>query len=302
MASALTNILVVGGNGFIGSAVCRAALAKGMSVTSVSSSGRPWTTPKGHSPAWTSQVNWRRGDAFNPESFASELEKADGVVHTLGTLLEDGAYKQAIRDGDIFGVTRSLMGGASNPLKASGGGLYDKLNRDAALRVCEAYTNTASPVEGVSKPFVYISAEDIFRPIVPARYIESKREAEAGIEALVTARSGFRGVYIRPSLVYHAHFRPLTTPLAVLLEFSSKMQAKLPSSVPSPSSILRRFGMQSVPNALEIPPVHVDHVGEAVCVALERGDVRGVVGVDGMRELIGWRQSSAGDGQFAGMH
>lgn len=60
----------------LGSAVCRAALARGMQVTSVrcattptsrplrfaddrvscSSSGTPYTTPKGHSPAWTSKV------------------------------------------------------------------------------------------------------------------------------------------------------------------------------------------------------------------------------------------------------
>jgi len=52
----LQKILVVGGNGFIGSAVCKAALARGMEVTSISSSGRPYRTPKGHTPAWASKV------------------------------------------------------------------------------------------------------------------------------------------------------------------------------------------------------------------------------------------------------
>ena len=48
--------------------------------------------------------------------------------------------------------------------------------------------------------------------------------------------------------------------------------------------------LDSVANALTIPPIHVDHVAEAICIAAEnaRSDVRGVVGVDEMRELIGW--------------
>ncbi len=94
MESIIQKILVVGGNGFVGkticitanlrgiytppgSAVCKSALARGFQVTSIrfviyaihdayflisttikshSSSGRPYTTPKGHSPAWTSKV------------------------------------------------------------------------------------------------------------------------------------------------------------------------------------------------------------------------------------------------------
>lgn len=56
------------------------------------------------------------------------------------------------------------------------------------------------------RPFVYVSAEDIFRPAIPARYIETKREAERGIEQLMSLNSQFRGVYIRPSV-----FTPLIT-------------------------------------------------------------------------------------------
>jgi len=56
MKPLVQKVLVVGGNGFIGSAVCKAALVREMQVTSISSSGRPYQTPKGHSPTWTSQV------------------------------------------------------------------------------------------------------------------------------------------------------------------------------------------------------------------------------------------------------
>lgn len=48
-------------------------------------------------------------------------------------------------------------------------------------------------------------------------------------------------------------------------------------------------------NALVLPPIHVDHVAEAICVALdnERVDVRGAVGVREMRRLIGWAEKGS---------
>lgn len=75
-----------------------------------------------------------------------------------------------------------------------------------ALRVAEAFIeSTPDPsfqIEG-PRPFIYLSAEDIFRPIIPARYIETKREAEAGIESMVQHRpEEYRGVYIRPSALH----------------------------------------------------------------------------------------------------
>ena len=47
-------------------------------------------------------------------------------------------------------------------------------------------------------------------------------------------------------------------------------------------------------NALTIPPIHVDHVAEAICVALDSSvkPVRGVIGVREMREMIGWSDST----------
>ncbi|KAG7452450.1 NAD(P)-binding protein [Guyanagaster necrorhizus] len=309
---ALKKILVVGGNGFIGSAVCRAALAKGMQVTSVSSSGRPYRTPKGHSPTWTEKESRSLSFSHEDDTLTAcecALQDANGVVHTLGTLLDDGKYKTAVNEGSLSGLVGSLIG-SQNPLEKKTTSGYESLNRDAALRVCEAFVNSG-PAEGLSRrPFVYISAEDIFRPIIPARYIETKREAEAGIDSLVSQKPGqFRGVYIRPSLVYHAHFRPLSTPFAALLEFSAVMHSKVPRGIPTPSSVLRSIGSalavpevtNSMSNALTIPPIHVDHVAEAVCVALENDAVSGAVGVREMREMIGW-MATPSDGSLNGAH
>lgn len=45
-------------------------------------------------------------------------------------------------------------------------------------------------------------------------------------------------------------------------------------------------------NTMTIPPIHVDHVAEAICIAVDpaRSDVKGVLGVQDIRELIGWEQ------------
>ncbi|KAF6765252.1 mitochondrial protein [Ephemerocybe angulata] len=315
MNTTVKKILVIGGNGFIGSAVCRAALLKGIEVTSISSSGKPYRTPKGHSPAWTTKVDWQKGDALNPTTFAHLFPEVGGVVHTLGTLLEDGAYKEAIRTGDVPAFLKSLIGIGkdSNPLRKRGTnngverGSYETLNRDSAVRVCEEFINsspngTDSP--NVPRPFVYLSAEDIFRPVIPAGYIQTKREAERRIEEMMAHHPSYRGVYIRPSLVYHAHLRPLTTPIATLLDLSAVIHKKVPRTLPTPSSILRSIGqtstsasesglsspLDSIANALTLPPIHVDQVAAAVVAALDSSSgVQGVVGVHRMRELIGWK-------------
>ncbi|KAJ7111573.1 mitochondrial protein [Mycena crocata] len=297
----ITRLVVVGGNGFIGSAICRSALAHGLQVTSVSSSGRPYQTPKGHTPAWTAKVDWQKGDALRPETFAEHLDGASGVVHTLGILLEDADYKRAVRDADAPALLRALIGGR-NPL-ARNIPTYETMNRDSALRVCAAFLDSAPPAEGgaasSARPFVFISAADVFRPWIPARYIETKRDAEAGIAELLAAHSTrFRGVYLRPGLVYHAHQRPLTTPAAALLDVSAALHARLPHAVRTPlRAALAQLApvskqtpspIVSVANALTTPPLHVDHVGAAAVEACVNGEVEGVLDVRQMREAIGW--------------
>jgi len=73
-----------------------------------------------------------------------------------------------------------------------------------ALKVFETFMEAQTPVaEGEAvptKPFVYISAADAFRPVVPSRYIESKREAEFGILRKSADRPelGIRPLFMRP--------------------------------------------------------------------------------------------------------
>ncbi|KAL1944466.1 hypothetical protein VTO73DRAFT_2896 [Trametes versicolor] len=318
MQPAVQRILVIGGNGFVGSAVCRTALARGMQVASVSGSGRPWQTPKGHTPGWVHKVEWHQGDALKPETYAHLLPGTTAVVHTIGTLFEKSGYKSALKDGSVPHFASSVAAGvagagaSANPLEKEEKrreGTYAAINRDTALTVCDAFIKS-KPEAKVDGPrvFIYLSAEDCGRPVIPAGYIETKREAEAGIEQMTTATPGFRGVYIHPSLIYHPHLRPIISPVAALLDLSATIHAKAPAGFPTPSAILRTLGgflprpahpeltpdspLHALARSLTIPPIHVDHVAEAICIAADnaRADVRGAYGVAEMRELIGWYQ------------
>ncbi|KAF7363495.1 adenylate kinase [Mycena sanguinolenta] len=283
------HLVVVGGNGFIGSAVCRRALAKGFRVTSISSSGRPYRTPKGHTPAWTAQVDWRTGDALDPASYAETLDGTSAVVHTLGTLLEDTEYKRALREGDALGLLRAAFGNVNgrNPLAPKGTTTYERMNRDAALRVCEAFRDSPPPPaesKAATRPFVFISAADVFRPWIDARYIETKRAAERGItEILAPHAERFRGAWSTtpthaPSLPPAAAFLDLTSTLHVSLPASLRSSlravvADLPGRVnehiPSPAA--------SLATALSTPPMHVDHVAAAAVQACLDPTIQGVL-------------------------
>lgn len=102
-------------------------------------------------------------------------------------------------------------------------------------------------------------------------------------------------------IVYHAYYRPLTTPAAALLDLSAAIHRKVPPGVPTPSSLLRSLGsiiatpssshicssLDSIANALSIPPIHVDHVADAICITVIENNIRGVVDVQRMRAMLG---------------
>lgn len=75
------------------------------------------------------------------------------------------------------------------------------------------------------------------------------------------------------------------------------MQSKFPKGVPTPSQLLhgisetlvgKESALDSVARAFSLPPIHVDQVAEAICVAANEKsvDVQGIYGVQKMRDLI----------------
>ncbi|CBQ70175.1 conserved hypothetical protein [Sporisorium reilianum SRZ2] len=212
-------LLVVGGTGFLGSAISKAALAKGWRVLSISPSGTPYHTPAGHRPAWSSSPNieWHAADALDPSSYAHLADRATAAVHTVGILLESD-YKSKSSQASplrnaIAGVAKGWgfdMGrGDANPLndakypgadsasRSTSKFSYEHMNRDSAIAVAHTFlsslrhrslqsvgASSSSQPSSDPAPFVYISAEDLFRPVVDARYIRTKRQAESAIARL----------------------------------------------------------------------------------------------------------------------
>lgn len=103
----------------------------------LSQSGRPFASPKGHVPTWTSSVEWHAASAFKPETYRSLVGSATAVVHTLGTLLENSSYKQAIRQSDAASLAstfaRLLKG--ENPLAKGAEGSYERINKDSGATI-----------------------------------------------------------------------------------------------------------------------------------------------------------------------
>ncbi|GAA5876144.1 hypothetical protein JCM8547_003378 [Rhodosporidiobolus lusitaniae] len=314
-------LLIFGGSGFVGSAIARKAVARGWQVTSVSRSGKQFRTPAGHVPAWVSSVNWRQGSAFDPSSYEQLMKESDAVVTTLGVLFEQ-EYKKGgtARPFKVLqSVVENLGGSRGNPLaKGRGERSYERLNRDSAISLYTSFLSTRPSLSTLTSalpcasrsPFVYISAEDIFRPFVPARYIQSKREAEVEIDRLSREGEGGKGtrpVFVRPSLMYHPHLNPSSTLPATLLEATSSFHSLIPPSlhlftpplVSSTPSTTLPPAAASLASLLAIPPIHVDAVGEAVCRAIEDEGVEGVMSVKRMREVLGFepvegKQAGAG--------
>lgn len=100
-------------------------------------------------------------------------------------------------------------------------------------------------------------------------------------------------------LMYHPHERPLSTPLAVLLDVTSRLHSRMPFALPLPpsppplsrsspssrSSPLQALGALGA--SLQVPPIHVDHVAECICRSVEDQHVQGVVDTAEMRQWVG---------------
>lgn len=272
-------------------------------------------TPAGHRPAWSSsnQVEWRAADALKPETYEELAASCDAAVHTVGILLE-ADYKGATSGPfDIFrGLAKGWgLDGGSNPLDPSSkpNMSYEVMNRDTALTVAQTFLSTRK----AAAPFVYISAEDIFRPIISSKYIETKRQAEEDITELSQDSSLLRPIFLRPGLMYHPQTRPLSTLPAAAFDLSASLHKWHESSrlpIPTAASILKSFpgaDLSALSRLMTLPPLHVDTVAKAACAAISDDNVRGPIDTYAMRKLAGFEkpaevkswpsQSMAGSGK-----
>jgi hypothetical protein len=186
-----------------------------------SRSGEPnWSsvTSESTAPAWSKSVNWKSANILNPETYKDSLENADAVVHSMGILLE-ADYKGVVSGqvSPIAGLQRAFsstkVGANANPMEANsiepgekdGQITYELMNRDSAIILA----NTAAAANVGT--FGYISAA-AGAPILPKRYITTKREAESTIASKFPKMRSF---FVRPGFLYDSS-RGFTIPMAAL--------------------------------------------------------------------------------------
>ncbi|GMI92422.1 hypothetical protein like AT5G10730 [Hibiscus trionum] len=72
-------LLVLGGNGFVGSHICREALSRGLSVASLSRSGGSSLHD-----SWAKNVTWHKGNLLSSESWKEALDGVTSVISCIG--------------------------------------------------------------------------------------------------------------------------------------------------------------------------------------------------------------------------
>jgi len=202
----------------------------------------------------------------------------------MGILLE-ADYKGVLqgKESIVSGLQRAFSatkGGSQNPLDRKDGEpfrpqekdgqlTYELMNRDSAIGLAKEASTHKVP------SFLYISAAG-GAPILPGRYISSKRQAEATI---ATTFPSMRSVFIRAPFMYDSS-RGFTVPMAAL----TGMGALANSLVAGKLTWLMGAG--------GVKPLKADMVGEACVEALEDDTIKGPVEVKEIETLgtRAWRK------------
>eukprot|EP00127_Corallochytrium_limacisporum_P003722 Clim_evm54s152 gene=Clim_evmTU54s152 len=259
---AVGRLLVVGGSGFVGAGICRAALQRGLNVSSlnrnVPADGQPWK----------SKVNWIQGNALDPDTYRGAIDGHDTIIHTIGTLFENQGYKKLKRG--TFPTPKELLNKDATET-------FEKINRDTALRVAETALACGS-----LRTFIFLSAADAApEPFVDKRYLKTKRDAERGLQELAEpeisniADQQFRLVILRPSFIYGAD-NPATVGMAGFGMIANSMINTISGKLP---------GIRGMWSRVYTPPISAESVVRAALNAAEQEDVSGVYENDEIERL-----------------
>ena len=221
-SSLIRHVLVVGGTGFVGGAVCRSALRHGLVVTSLSRTGcSPYEGSRVRDERhteWTRRVRWRRGDVLDrsDQQWAKQLLPSAAPTASATAAADSAALAVPPVDAVV-----SCVGGFGSVAHMR------RVNGDANIAVFEA----ASACQSVRR-VGFVSAFHYQLPGVLQRgYMEGKLAAEASLASLlggtregreraaVVSQTGFLygSRYLR-SLGVHLPLQLLGAPLGLLTD------------------------------------------------------------------------------------
>ena len=256
----MSALLVVGGSGMLGRAVCQRAVQRGIPVISLSRRGRPDELA---GKAWADSVDWREGSASEIQGSGGRalLGECMAVVSTVGIMFDAGlpdpirqAYSALKNDSSIHAADQDRS--------------YEFLNRDIHLALAAQALSVPQ-----TRSFIYVSTAkpNVLNSKVPLvqRYFSTKQEAEAALAAL--PQDELRCVSLRPSVMYDAAHAPSLGPAAV-----SRVSNLLDRFVFS------RLGLNDVPHFLPTPPVPVHTVAECAVEAALNPGITGSLDVEDM--------------------
>ena len=77
------SVIVFGGNGFVGAKIVQELCSRGVTVFAVSRSGVAPAHVAGES--WAGKVEWTKGDALVPETYADIMKDAKAIIVSVGS-------------------------------------------------------------------------------------------------------------------------------------------------------------------------------------------------------------------------
>lgn len=155
----MPRVVVLGGRGYVGSAICKELAASGLHVIAISRSGTAPMT----SESWVKDVEWVRGNALERQTYASTLQGTTAVISCVGGFGSQAEMRktcgtanvEAISAASAAGVPRFVFISATIPdlpglSSLLGGYIQGKQEAEEAL-------NKSFPTSGVAlRPgFIY---------------------------------------------------------------------------------------------------------------------------------------------------
>ncbi|KAL7687308.1 putative NAD(P)-binding domain, NAD(P)-binding domain superfamily [Plasmopara halstedii] len=100
-------LLIIGGNGFVGSNILQRAVQKGIEVRSLNPSGKPqWQDVP-----WIDNVDWHMGNVFDKNHLAKAVEGVTGVISTVGAFGDNEFMEKMCGDATIVAAEAAQKAG-----------------------------------------------------------------------------------------------------------------------------------------------------------------------------------------------